>query len=393
MKQRICFLNNDEGFPPFLKFKLSKNYYLTNDIDSLKDASVIFFHLPSLILKFSELLELSKEPGQVWIAWRYSFEINICSDINSVWDEVFDLYLEFSRDYMFKTYNKNSLEDNFSEIFRKVDFMIIGTQKGGSTALHEYLDQHPTCWGSCIKEPGFFLYPCVNEKGIFWYMNIWREKIPLKRIKTNNLLFESSTWYSFWHEVPRRLYEYNPNLKLIFLVRNPIERAFSQYNMLVNWSKEQLRYEYSLYPDKIKLENYIEKLLDTDNFPFSYWVDLEIKKISMYKQNDIFDFFPDFIKRGIYYEQISRYLNFYPKENILIIESNELKNRRVETLFKIEEFLNISHKNWEKSDLSEKFVANYKETMPISIRLKLRNFYKPYNEKFFSLIGTTYKWE
>lgn len=105
--------------------------------------------------------------------------------------------------------------------------------------MHEYLHQHPACWGSYFKEPGFFLYPNIYRMGLSWYIgNMWKEKPPFRFSLSHCLLFESSTWYSYWHEVPQRLYEYNPDLKLIFIVRNPIERAFSQYNMQYGFKRE-----------------------------------------------------------------------------------------------------------------------------------------------------------
>ena len=145
------------------------------------------------------------------------------------------------------------LLDEITNWFRKIDFMIIGTQKGGSTA-------HPSCWGSFFKEPGFFLYPTEYAKGFPFFMEyMWKEYPPFRYSLSDSLLFESTTWYSYWYEVPERLFEYNPHLKFIFLVRNPIDRAYSQYNMLINWRKSQLLHEYELFPDKEKLNILLKK--------------------------------------------------------------------------------------------------------------------------------------
>lgn len=74
------------------------------------------------------------------------------------------------------------LLDEITNWFRKIDFMIIGTQKGGSTALHDYLHHHPSCWGSFFKEPGFFLYPTEYAKGFPFLWNICGRNILLSVI-------------------------------------------------------------------------------------------------------------------------------------------------------------------------------------------------------------------
>ena len=100
------------------------------------------------------------------------------------------------------------LLDEITNWFRKIDFMIIGTQKGGSTALHDYLHHHPSCWGSFFKEPGFFLYPTEYAKGFPFFMEyMWKEYPPFRYSLSDSLLFESTTWYSYWYEVPERLFE------------------------------------------------------------------------------------------------------------------------------------------------------------------------------------------
>ncbi|MCS2953523.1 sulfotransferase domain-containing protein [Bacteroides thetaiotaomicron] len=243
-----------------------------------------------------------------------------------------------------------------------------------------------------FKEPGFFLYPTEYAKGFPFFMEyMWKEYPPFRYSLSDSLLFESTTWYSYWHEVPERLFEYNPHLKFIFLVRNPIDRAYSQYNMLINWRKSQLLHEYELFPDKEKLNILLKKLLDTQNFPFSYWVNLEIEKIRN-QENTPIDFFPDFLHRGFYYEQLERYYQFFPVENILVIEHRELKNNRISTLRKIEQFLNIPYVDWNTINLDDKFVSQYNVKLPSDIRNKLKAFFKLYNEKFYKLIKRNFDW-
>lgn len=398
----ILLYNNGIHLPFHFSSNLqTRGWRISMDRDLIKEASVVVFHLPTLSETLSD--ELEKQAGQLWIGWKRNGELSVVDNVGSIWDRVFDLYLSYSpRCYWLCAVTFGSIPyllkksypllDEITDWFRKVDFMIIGTQKGGSTALHDYLHQHPSCWGAYFKETDFFLFPNVYAKGISWYMgSMWKERIPLRYSLCNNLLFESTTWYSYWHEVPCRLFEYNPNLKFIFLVRNPIDRAYSQYNMLVQWSKNKLLYEYSLYPDKNKLCGLIDKLLDTDKYPFSYWIELEIEKINR-RDNSPVDFFPDFLHRGIYYEQLERYYRFFPKGNIAVIESGELQKKRIPSLRKIECFLSIPGATWENMDIEEKFISHYNAKLPEDVRSKLKTFFEPYNERLYQLIGETFDW-
>ena len=79
-------------------------------------------------------------------------------------------------------------------------------------------------------------------------------------------------------------------------------------------------------------------------------------------------------------------------ENILVIEHRELKNNRISTLRKIEQFLNISYVDWNTINLDDKFVSQYNVKLPSDIRNKLKAFFKPYNEKFYKLIKWTFDW-
>lgn len=274
---------------------------------------------------------------------------------------------------------------------RKVDFMLIGTQKGGTTSLHEYLCQHPGCLGSRLKEPMFFLYPCVYSLGMPWYKKLWLYPQAFPKRPSNCLLFESSTWYSYWYEVPGKLFKYNPALKFIFLLRNPIERAFSQYNMLIRRDKKQLLYEYHLFNEEYNVEEFVDQLLDISAYPFAYWARLEMERFSG-GENTPSHLLPDFLHRGIYCTQLERYYEYFPKEQILILESNDLKKKRTETLCRIENFLKIPHIDWNALDIEEKHVSRYFSPFPKEIRKELQSFYAPYNRKIYEMTGQDFNW-
>lgn len=106
-----------------------------------------------------------------------------------------------------------------------VDFMMIGAQKCGTTSLAAQLAQHPGICFCSTKEPGFFHQHAD-----------WREQLSsyhaLYAPKPGQLCGEASTMYTFlpeWRETHQRLFTYNPDLKLIYIMRNPVERVISNY--------------------------------------------------------------------------------------------------------------------------------------------------------------------
>jgi hypothetical protein len=177
------------------------------------------------------------------------------------------------------------------------NLIVIGAAKCGTTSLHEYLDQHPEISMSHEKELYFFVEEKNLGKGLEWYESQFDSSAPVRG--------ESSPGYSafpLYRGVPERMADTIPDAKLIYLVRDPIERIVSHYtHRTVNW------------PDMATLEETLAPsgLRDWLVTPSHYWL------------------------------QIQRYLDCFPGEQILVVDSDELRHRRNETLERIFEFLGV----------------------------------------------------
>jgi hypothetical protein len=107
----------------------------------------------------------------------------------------------------------------------RIDFVIIGAQKCGTTSLAEQLAQHPQICFSRNKEPGYFHQTEEWQAGLAKYHALFTPR-------NGQLCGEASTFYTFfpeWRATHKRLYAYNPNLKLIYIMRKPVERVISHY--------------------------------------------------------------------------------------------------------------------------------------------------------------------
>jgi len=193
---------------------------------------------------------------------------------------------------------------------RKVDFVICGTQKGGTTALHAYLEEHPDICMADKKEIHFFDNEehFSNGKPDYSKYHVW-----FSPKKSHNLLGEATPIYMYWNESPRRIWEYNPNMKLIVVLRNPIERAHSHWNMERSKNAEHLS-----FLEAIKTEQ-------------------ERCRVALPQQHRVYSY----IDRGFYMEQLRRVWSYFTKNRVLVMKIEDLKGAPEQTLNRVSEFLEV----------------------------------------------------
>jgi hypothetical protein len=179
----------------------------------------------------------------------------------------------------------------------KVDFFIVGAPKAGTTSLYHYLNEHPEISMSSQKEPDYFSDTDIQNEGMYYGKN------RIKTIKKYHALFddnsasklkgEASVSYLFYKNVPQKIKAYNTDAKIIIMLRNPIDRAFSHYLM-----------DYRLG-------------LVTDSFE-----DIIDQKI-VHKNAKLF--YQQYIELSEYANQVKRYLDAFNETEILFIEYEDLK--------------------------------------------------------------------
>ncbi len=201
----------------------------------------------------------------------------------------------------------------------KVNFLVAGVQKGGTTILDSYLRQHPNICMGKRKEIHFF----DNETHFSADTVNYDDYHALFDRQPEHLIIgESTPIYSYWKSSPKRIWDYNKKMKLILLLRNPIERAYS------HWNKETLNYQESKGGVVEKLSFYDALLNEKARC-----------KEALPLQHRIYSY----IDRGFYTQQIDRLLHYFPDEQILILKSESLKHQTEATLTKIYDFLAIKN--------------------------------------------------
>lgn len=214
---------------------------------------------------------------------------------------------------------------------KKVDFVVAGTQKGGTSALDMYLRKHPEICMASIKEVHFFDRE-ANFKDNTDYSKYHAFFNPKPGHK---LIGEATPVYMYWYDAPKRIWQYNPEMKFIIVLRNPIERAFSHWNMERRRNVDRMSFWDAIQNEQIRCR---------EALPFQH------KNFS-------------YIDRGFYTEQLRRIWHFFPKEQTLIIKYENLRYNVRDTLKDLFGFLNLQMiQNVESMDIhSTSYISSMTE--------------------------------
>ena len=179
-------------------------------------------------------------------------------------------------------------------------FLVIGAQKAGTTALYAYLRQHPAITGPSWKEVSFF--DRHYARGEAWY----RGNFPNSLRARGDLVGEASPSYLFHPLAPERVAGLVPEAKLIVLVRNPVDRAYSHYQHEVALGREPLSFEYAVAAEYERLRGEEGRLVaDPSYFSHAWWN-------------------YTYRARGLYADQLERWLAVFPREQLLVVPSDDL---------------------------------------------------------------------
>lgn len=246
------------------------------------------------------------------------------------------------------------------------DFLVIGAQKGGTTSLYRYLAEHPDIDPSLFrKEINYF--EKRYKRGEFWYRSNFPEQDDKK------LFYEASTNYLYHPLVPERIHKVLPNIKAIALLRNPIERAYSHYQHQVRTGEEKLSFEDAIDQEEKRLAGEEERIISNPGY-FSY----NHRNFS-------------YLNRGLYLKQIQAWHKFFPKEQVLILCS---ENFRAETQYYLDQVFNFLNVSTYQITVSKKYhVGNYTDKISPEMRNKLKDYFHPHNQALYEYLGQDFGWE
>lgn len=254
------------------------------------------------------------------------------------------------------------------------DFLIIGTAKSGTTSLFEHLIKHPSIFPPLAQQPNFFT--SHYHKGESWYRSFFPSIITknLTEIvkKQKFLTGEASTQYYWYPHAAKRAKSLLPNAKIILLLRNPIDRSYSQYQMELKKGNEELfSFEEAIEQEDERINEEYKKMLQDGHY-YS-------KKYTI----------QSYLTKSIYANYIEEWFKYFPRDQFLFLNSEEFHSDTSKVYKKTLNFLGISEINF---DNYEVFRAAKYEEMNSSTRKKLSEFFKPHNERLYKLIDMNFHW-
>ncbi|MGL5060957.1 MAG: sulfotransferase domain-containing protein [Microcoleus sp.] len=246
------------------------------------------------------------------------------------------------------------------------DFIIIGVQKGGTTSLYNYAIQHPQIAPAIQKEIHYF--DLNFDKSTDWYCS----QFPTPAGDEYLLTGEASPYYMFHPRVPQRIYDLFPKVKIIALLRNPVDRAISHYYYHIKIQHESLSFEEAIAREPERLAGELEKLLSDPTY-YSYEHQWHA-----------------YLGRGIYADQLPAWLQLFPKEQILILKSEDLYTNPCETYNQVLDFLNLpSH----QLETYEKYNATEYPPISETVYQQLKEYFRSHNQRLAEMLDRDFGWD
>ena len=274
-------------------------------------------------------------------------------------DEAIHCYQVAVSQQVINSHSKNIEKQLQAQQSNGPNFIVIGVGKCGTSSLSKYIEQHPEVLPAAEKEIHFF-----NKKyefGLDWY----KSHFPKISNQSQFITGESTPWYLNSLGVEKRIFQHFPNIKLIVILRNPVHRAFSQYNM-----------HFQKGIEKRSFENVVKS---------------EIKQIRKIKDLNL-NYSPPgkgCLGIGLYVYFLERWMSIFPKQQFLILESEDLRKKPQQTMSKVFNFLNLS--NCENINFKQYNASDY-SPIDANMHSTLCKFFEPYNQKLEKYLDVKFDW-
>ena len=258
------------------------------------------------------------------------------------------------------------------------DFLLIGAQRGGTTSLYQYL-QALSCIGpASTKEVHYF--DRKFNKSLAWYQGHFPtriEKYYAQHLSGQTFLTgEATPCYLFYPHAPKRVAQILPNVKLIVLLRNPVDRAYSQYHHALDHGFATLSFEDAIEGEEERIASEREMILKDE-----YYLSIEYMERA-------------YLSRGIYVDQLQAWMKLLPREQFLILKSEEFFTDPASSIKQVLDFLNVPAT---KSQISKEAYQPYNNytyaKMSPALRKRLIAYFEPHNARLYDYLGVNFGWD
>lgn len=258
------------------------------------------------------------------------------------------------------------------------DFLILGAAKCGTTTLYAYLEKSPHVAWSIRKETFFF--DRTFHRGLSWYRAFFPFESERRRVLAAGggpyLVGEGTPDYLFHPHAARRAKSVLPEAKLVVILRNPVDRAYSFYRHQIQRVAEPLTFEEAVEREEERLAGELERMLRDERYA------------SDARQNH------SYVTRGRYLEQIERWLEHYPRERMLVLLMDDLVARPAETVRSMTDFLGLPEIDTGNAGKPIRALESVKlAPMSSTVRERLVEYFRPHNARLEAFLGRELDWD
>jgi Sulfotransferase domain len=262
------------------------------------------------------------------------------------------------------------LNESFDKTkLQKPSFFIFGVMKCGTTALYDYMTQHPQILPSIIKEPnqhGLAGGLGIAEEQLNYYLSFFPPLPETGNFRTG----EASTAYIDSLEVPNIILKHFPDAKLIAILRNPVKRFISQYFFQLKGSKQK----------KQSLENLVNSELELLEGKNDFSENLE-----QYIESS------KYLLRGMYVYFLEKWMSVFPREQFLILRNEDLSRTPSGVMTQVFDFLELP--DCQQIQYPPRNKGSYPAKIDESLINRLSEFYRPHNQRLEEFLGRKFDWD
>lgn len=258
------------------------------------------------------------------------------------------------------------------------DYLIIGTKRGGSTSMFKYLTKHPNVlppWPGVENHKKTNFFDQNYDRGEAWY----RSHFPTARMRAQvaqrtghpAITGEGAINYMFFPHVIDRVRAMIPEVRLVVVLRNPVDRAWSHYHERVKAGTEPLSFREALRAEDGRLAGEVDRMVSDPHY-FS-------------EPYDLFSY----RTRGCYLEQLEPWLAAFEADQLLIVRSEDLYSDPVPAVLDVQRFLGLP----EVPLVAHRYNYIPTRTLEPDLRQELAEYYRPHVAALEARLDRSFGWE
>ena len=238
--------------------------------------------------------------------------------------------------------------------------------KCGTTALYDYVIQHPKILPCITKEPNLQGLAKKREK-MYENWQYYLSLFPPRPKQSNFITGEASTYNMYAPNVDRIMFDKLPQIKLIVILRNPVKRFISHYNFQLQRNMEKRSW-------KTVIESEFKKYTEITK-PAQI-----IKKVT----------WNDYLINGLYVYFLEKWMKLFPREQFLILRNEDLSKNPSAVIKQTFEFLGLP--DYQEIQFTQRNKGTYSTRIDESLLSLLKDFYRPHNQKLEEFLGRKFNW-